>query len=423
MNIMFYIVNVLGIAVEEIITLSLLRSTGAKRKLSVRTSVILLLSVLLFQSVVTSIAKKTIITVIVTFLSIIILSLVYEIPWTKRLLLSGLLSVLLILPETIFTLLLTVLSGMSAEKIRQSIPFCIICVIISRLLVLAAVKTICHFRKTTEQRISGYVFMSMIIMGIFSILYVLSDYAYSTAIFPTVVVVFLFFSDIILLYLFKYQLKEAEEKNREKMLRQQLSYKADYYRELSEKQKAANKTIHDMKNRIFALKEAIQSNPDRCMDILNRISASLSSTMPLTITGNESVDALIHSKKQTMETSGISFSHSVHISGLLVDSFDMCVLLGNMFDNAIEACENVSPQNRHVALYITQQQNYLSIHMLNSVCGPVPIIGNKIATTKQAKELHGFGLQSVREIAEKYNGTYTLKSEENEFHIYVLMQN
>ena len=61
--------------------------------------------------------------------------------------------------------------------------------------------------------------------------------------------------------------------------------------------------------------------------------------------------------------------------------------------------------------------------MLNSVCGPVPIIGNKIATTKQAKELHGFGLQSVREIAEKYNGTYTLKSEENEFHIYVLMQN
>lgn len=92
-------------------------------------------------------------------------------------------------------------------------------------------------------------------------------------------------------------------------------------------------------------------------------------------------------------------------------------------DNAIEANLNVPVQDRFISLNITQQQDYLSINVSNPVMELVKIGKSGIATTKKHKELHGFGLQSVKEIANKYNGNCTFRQSEGIFEVIIMLKN
>ena len=100
----------------------------------------------------------------------------------------------------------------------------------------------------------------------------------------------------------------------------------------------------------------------------------------------------------------------------------MCILLGNLLDNAIEANEHIAPESRYVSLSITQQEQWLSITIRNAASRVVPLDGKTIRTTKAQKELHGFGLSSVREIASKYQGDCTFRSTDQDFTSYLILQ-
>lgn len=91
-------------------------------------------------------------------------------------------------------------------------------------------------------------------------IYVMSEYMYKTEdgrliVLSAITAATLIVSNIVLFYLFEYQLREAEARKEQQMMRQQLEYKAEYYKELSIKQKYSNKAMHDLKNQLFALKK------------------------------------------------------------------------------------------------------------------------------------------------------------------------
>ena len=173
---------------------------------------------------------------------------------------------------------------------------------------------------------------------------------------------------------------------------------------------------------MFALTEAMKNAPDRAREIMDQISERIHSASPMAVTGNEAVDALIFTKRQQMESEHIRFTQSVYVSRTAFDPLDLCVLLGNLLDNAIEACRKVEEDKRRIELSMTQQGPCLSISVQNSAAGKVRMEGNTVHTTKEQKELHGFGLNSVREIAEKYRGSCTIQSTEDEFTVYIILQ-
>ena len=101
-----------------------------------------------------------------------------------------------------------------------------------------------------------------------------------------------------------------------------------------------------------------------------------------------------------------------------LNDYDLCVILGNMLDNCLNACRNNSSANNHIRLQITMdKQDSLLIHTANSYQSASPAVSN----IEQNTELyHGFGLKNIERIANTYHGMCCIKAEQ-EFQVYVVI--
>ena len=98
---------------------------------------------------------------------------------------------------------------------------------------------------------------------------------------------------------------------------------------------------------------------------------------------------------------------------LKLDIFDICIILGNSLDNAIEACCRINGlQRRFIKLII----NYDDGNFLLSISNPISkYAGSNFKTTKYNKALHGFGIKNIKKIVGKYNGHFSVSQFNNIF--------
>lgn len=431
MNMMFDFINFAGIVLETLIALSFFRLISAEKRVTFRQEILFGGLLVIFQSVIMIGVGKQVITTAAMLLSIVLLSCIYKMSMIKRLACSLLLLILFILSEIVTGLLLTAISSAAVEQLSGNVLYYIQGVLMSKLLMFIIIKAFGYFSIPSEVRISRGIFATLIVFPVatFLVIYVMSEYMYKTEegrliVLSAIAAAALISSNIVLFYLFEHQLREAEARIEQQIMRQQLEHKAEYYKELSIKQKYSNKAMHDLKNQLFALKEALLNNEEEGIRRITRLCEKMITSQTLTFTGNEAVDALLTVKIQAMKEKEIKFTHTVYMSkNNTIDMLDLCVLLGNLLDNAIEANEKVCSEERFIHLNMVQRADYLSIQINNATDGNVKIENNKIITTKKQKELHGFGLQSVREITEKYNGSCTFSQEGHLFQAVLMLEN
>lgn len=92
---------------------------------------------------------------------------------------------------------------------------------------------------------------------------------------------------------------------------------------------------------------------------------------------------------------------------------DLCTLFSNIIKNAAEAVEQVEEGNREIHISVNQGEKYLNIEIENTMCDVLVLDENGFPqTSKKDKKNHGLGLQNVKRIVEKYNGTYTVRIED-----------
>ena len=113
------------------------------------------------------------------------------------------------------------------------------------------------------------------------------------------------------------------------------------------------------------------------------------------------------------------------IDGTLFDfmsDMEIYSLFGNVLDNALESCGKVSnPERRVISLKAVSQGEMVVLHVENFFEEELVMVDGMPVTTKSGAG-HGFGLRSIREIAEKYGGVVTLNTEGNIFKLTVLMK-
>ena len=109
--------------------------------------------------------------------------------------------------------------------------------------------------------------------------------------------------------------------------------------------------------------------------------------------------------------------------------FDMGIILNNLLDNAIEACEKLETGKGFIRLSLKQKKQFLILYIENSFDGSAPVRkGSSLPdTTKQSilPEIiteHGIGLENVRDIAERYFGGINIKVKGDVFHVTVMLQ-
>lgn len=138
------------------------------------------------------------------------------------------------------------------------------------------------------------------------------------------------------------------------------------------------------------------------------------------LTENKIGDLIVSSKMKVCETHGISFTFEGSLKNLdAMTAPDICGLLSNAYDNAIEACLNQQDAYIHTKVSVTR--NYTVIRIVNSVQKQVPIRGNGAVTTKKDKKSHGYGIDIMKRIAHNYNGSCTFRCDDHEFEVKIVL--
>lgn len=139
--------------------------------------------------------------------------------------------------------------------------------------------------------------------------------------------------------------------------------------------------------------------------------------------GHEAINVVLTEKNILCSTCGVKFSYI--IDGTLfgfMSEMEIYSLFGNALDNALESCSKVSDaEKRVISLKAAQRGDMVVLHVENFFEAALNMVGDMPVTTKKESG-HGFGLRSIREIAEKYNGVATVQAEGNIFKLTVVLR-
>ena len=167
------------------------------------------------------------------------------------------------------------------------------------------------------------------------------------------------------------------------------------------------KLFHDFHNHIGVLRQLLTHEKyGEAVHYLDELQAPVKNLTAAVWTGDETADYLINSKAAAAEAAGIRFQAQVEFPRHTnIRSVDLCAILGNLLDNAIEAARQVPEQSdRTVALTIRRIHQMLVIKVENSFAAAPVQENGQLKTTKTGGGLHGWGLKSAQTAAEKYDG-------------------
>ena len=168
---------------------------------------------------------------------------------------------------------------------------------------------------------------------------------------------------------------------------------------------------HDYHNHIQTML-ALVDKPEQMRSYLLTLNEDLTTVDTVIKTGNVMLDAVLNSKLSLIKARNISVNAKAVVPAeLSISDVDLCVIIGNLLDNAMEACEKQEETSeRFIRVFIGVLKKQLYISVMNSVGGEVHREGKKYISTKTS-DSHGFGLWRVDRIAEK-NGGYVNRQNE-----------
>lgn len=205
-------------------------------------------------------------------------------------------------------------------------------------------------------------------------------------------------------------------------LQEQINRQFSYYQELEKITKETRAIKHDMNNHLVVIKGLAEG--EKCkevVDYIDNLQCSLSQAGRLIQTGNSIVDAILNEKTEVAKEKEIEFSVDICLKqNVDIKPIDVCILLANSLDNAIEACEKISnKENRHIDILGRCNKGYLSFIVSNSVDHAVNVKKNQIITDKADKLNHGFGLQNIKNCVNRNNGKFKIECTEDLFTLYI----
>jgi signal transduction histidine kinase len=168
---------------------------------------------------------------------------------------------------------------------------------------------------------------------------------------------------------------------------------------------------HDYHNHIQVIKaqmalekyEEVNTYLDELEQDLNRVDTYVKS-------GNLMADAILNSKLSITQTRHIGINCKAELpQELAISDIDMCVILGNLLDNAIEACEKIEENKRFLRIYMVVNKKQLYISIQNSAREELDFNEKNYISTKRGN--HGLGMKRVKLIVDKYQGFLNLQNE------------
>lgn len=173
----------------------------------------------------------------------------------------------------------------------------------------------------------------------------------------------------------------------------------------SQRQQELDRMRHDWKNHVNTVSAIWEKGEERqAVQYVAGLAKEGKNHSNTILSGNEVADAILNLKYDTAKASGIDFTFKGDLSNLsYIEPVDICVLLGNALDNAIEACGKEGKES-NIAMTAAENAGMLLLTIENSLYAPIVIRDNRPVTTKSNPAEHGFGVLGMEHVARKYQG-------------------
>lgn len=195
-----------------------------------------------------------------------------------------------------------------------------------------------------------------------------------------------------------------------------------HYREIDNMYRQMRGWRHDYRNHIQTMK-AYAANEDwnAIQHYLDLLDEDLTTVDTVIKTGNPMTDAILNSKISLAKSKHIQVVADAHIPFILKSSeIDLCCIIGNLFDNAIEASMQLPEEKRIIRVYMDMRNTQLYISFTNFTAGKkLKKVGNVFQSTKGTG--HGFGLVRMDTIIKRLDGYISRNSEDGAFTTEILI--
>jgi len=179
---------------------------------------------------------------------------------------------------------------------------------------------------------------------------------------------------------------------------------------------------HDYQNHIQAMKvHAINRDTDAIIRYLDELGTDLQAVGNVIKTGNKMADAIMNSKIALAVSKKIQINTDINIAlELTTSQLDLCIIIGNLMDNAVEACLKLPEEKRVIRIFMEMKNTQLYISITNATAEGKRHKINGLFTSNKG-EGHGFGLARIDNIVERHSGYINRNSEDGVFTTEILL--
>lgn len=216
------------------------------------------------------------------------------------------------------------------------------------------------------------------------------------------------------LYLIRHLEKSAAEAKNQALLSQQMEIQTDSIHALERSYREQRKTIHEHRSQLQTIHDLVSSGHYASAEEYIQQLQGVQTTRIFPVNSHHPIiDAVLNHKYQKAAEQGIDFQIKINdLSSLALEADALVVMLSNLLENAIEACLRLE-SNREIDCRILLGDS-LFVSIRNTSL-PVQIVDNNIATTKEQKNNHGYGLQQIRYILQQQKAEYSISYENGWF--------
>lgn len=235
------------------------------------------------------------------------------------------------------------------------------------------------------------------------------------------------FINIVFFVILKIMRNDAEKTIQYKNANIQLELEQKHYKEMLEKNHEVRALWHDMKNQMITIQYALDRQAyDETKDHIIQIREILDDAMEHNKSGNIAVDAIINNKIKLAANNQINFFHSIAIPGTLpINNIDLSIILGNILDNAIEACQrDCRIENDKIIQFNMQyKEGILLIDIENTFDGTtIKKLKGVFISSKEKKAIRiGYGISNVKQVLKNYEGNMIVRTIDDRFKCTILI--
>lgn len=290
-------------------------------------------------------------------------------------------------------------------------------VVFSNLLQIPFLILVSHFfnREESDLRIVWLLPLISIQLASISVCYVVQCHAADKD-FPDYMVFFmavLLFVNIMIVFYVEALRKNEKEKYLAELTEQHYHLQIEYYQQLLEKQQETKALWHDIKKYTAAMQAvAAQNDSEQLRQIAQAAEDAYERVKDISAVGNPVVDALLNQYLRSAKENQIQVLLDITIPEVLaISTLLLSVVIGNTFDNAIEACRLIAPEKRVIHLQLRKQNRILFYSIENPYIDAV--------TQLRVGKHHGYGLKNVERAVNQNNGNFQVEKSKGLFVIQI----